>query len=293
MPDIKVLHQQEASLNVINDFVSAYQRLTIYQMQQKRTSVINNRVYTNGLLDAFIDVKKSAASLFKTKEDAIANGTLQFSTLAQNERRVAVFISFETKFSAETVYRTFEYFAQNVNKDTTDIVITGIRGKQLFPLFFPEDAPFTFFDLKESELSSDAQVPVIKHLLSYKHVDVYHPFFVSILQQVPTSSNISGEIILDENLQLDRQRRNFLFEPNRAQITHFFEIQIFAALFNQQLKEAHLATLASRITTLQSTEQNLQRERAIVARKKVKRLRSLENKKQRNRLAGMNFWHKA
>ncbi len=294
MSDIKELHQQESSLNVIGEFVSAYQRLTIYQMQRRREAVLNNRVYMSGLLDAFIDVKKSAAALFKGGDTKSKNKALEFSTLAKNGKSAAVFLSFETKFSAETVRRTFDYFADEVQKNkNTDLVITGVRGKMLFTQRFPKSQEYTYFDLKESDLTNDIQIPMIKHLLSYEHVEVYHPFFVSILQQKPVSNNINGDIPLDEVVQLDRQKRNFLFEPSRRQITHFFEIQIFAALFNQKLKEAHLATLASRITTLQSTEQNLEEERSKVMLKKTKLVRALENKKQRNRLAGMYFWHRA
>ncbi|MFZ1721179.1 MAG: hypothetical protein WAU07_01615 [Microgenomates group bacterium] len=294
MSDINELNQQESSLNVIDEFVSAYQRLTIYQMQQRRVAVLNNRVYMNGLLDAYIDVKKSATAFFKGDDKKNNKKALKFSTLAKNGKSAAVFLSFETKFSAETVRRTFDYFAESVEQQNDiDLVITGVRGKLLFNQHFPKNKEFTYYDLKESDLTNDIQIPLIKHLLSYEHVEVYHPFFVSILQQKPISNNISGDIPLDKEMLIDRQKRNFLFEPSRQQITHFFEIQIFAALFSQKLKEAHLATLASRITTLQSTEQNLEQERAKVLLKKTKLVRALDNKKQLNRLAGMYFWHRA
>jgi hypothetical protein len=129
MPNIKDLLAEEVSLSTINSFFSAYQKLTIYQMQKNRDQTLNSRDFSSGLLDAFIYVKQSLMNLWEKQKK---NETITFSTLKKNGKSVAVFLSFETKFSATATQKTFAFFSQQLAKGKTDIIIAGLAGKKLF-----------------------------------------------------------------------------------------------------------------------------------------------------------------
>ncbi len=288
MSNLKDLQLQQDSLITINDFFSAYQKLTIYQMQKNRDATINSRAFSEGLIETFIDVKQSIKKLFEKQSNS---SSLSFSTLEKNGKRVAVFIAFETKFSTDVIRRSFREFAKKSSENEFEIVITGATAKRLFHEYFPEGMQFAYFDIKEKNINLSENSDFFEHILQFEQVEVFYPYFVTIMHQEPQSSTISGDIPLgDKLLEAERQNRHFFFEPDKKKILHFFEIQILASLLQQKMREAQLATLGARITTLQYTQQNIEEERKKVSQQTVKILRKKDSRKQRNRLAGMHFW---
>lgn len=288
MPDIKDLHQQEQSLDTINDFFSAYQRLTIYKMQKNRTATINSRDFSNGLIETFIDVKQSIRKLFEKQGDS---NKISFSTLEKNGKSVSVFISFETKFSTEVFRKSFLHFRENIQDGASEITLTGNMAKRLFHEYYPSGTPYTYFDISEKNINVSQHNDFFSHILQYEKVEVFYPYFESLLSQKPKSDIISGDIpVGDTLLEAERQNRRYFFEPKKETILHFFEVQILRSILQQKLREAQLATLGARITTLQYTQQNIEKEMNKVKLQKLKTLKKQSSKKQRNRLAGMNLW---
>ena len=288
MPDIKSLKLQHESLSTINDFFSAYQRLTIYQMQKNRTATINSRTFSDGLIETFIDVKQALKKLFDSSKH---KDKISFSTLEKNGRSVAVFISFETKFSTEVFRRSFAHFKESIAEGDYEIVLLGSTAKRLFSEYYPEGTPFTYFDISEKNINISEKSEFFEHILKYETVEVYYPFFVSLLQQEAQSSTISGDVpVGDTLLEAERQNRRYFFEPDKQIILHFFEVQILRSILQQKIREAQLATLGARITTLQYTQQNIEEELHKVHALTRKSLKKQSSRKQRNRLAGMNLW---
>lgn len=288
MPNIKSLKLQRESLSTINDFFSAYQKLTIYQMQKNRVATINSRAFSEGLIETFIDVKQSIKKLFDTQKN---KEKISFSTLEKNGKSAAVFISFETKFSTEIFRKSFLNFKENLTNGEYEIVLTGSTAKHLFHEYFPLGTPYTYFDISEKNINISQHSDFFTHILNYETVDVYYPFFVTLLHQEPQSSTISGDIpVGDTLLEAERQNRKYFFEPDKKEILHFFEVQILRSLLQQKVREAQLATLGARITTLQYTQQNIEEELKKVHMRTRKSLKKQSSRKQRNRLAGMNLW---
>ncbi len=258
-------------------------------MQKNRTATVNSRTFSQGLIDAFIDVKQTIKNLWQQDKK---HDTLSFSTLTKNGKSAAVFLSFETKFSTETTKRAFDYFIASTRKTKTDLIVTGASGKRLFRERFPVGTPFTYFELTEKLTKVNQNLSLVEYLFGYERVTIYYPFFVTIMNQEPQHSTISGDIPLGEvEKEREQEKRHFLFEPDKKEILHFFEIQILASLLQQKLKEAHLATLGARVTTLQGTQQNLEDRLAQLQQTTMRTLRNKDNKRQRNRLAGMRFWN--
>lgn len=286
MPSVKQLKQEEASLSAIGNFFSAYQKLTIYQMQQNRDKTINSRKFFQGLLDTFVDLKQDLRRLIKTDEK---KNIVSFSTLTKNGKTVDVFLSFETKFSTSTNRQALEFFREVVSTRESDLVIIGATARRLYKEYFPEESNFTYFDLKETETSLKQNADIMRHLLTYETINVFNPYYVTLMEQKPQVETITGDFSLEETNE-EEEKKHFLFEPDKKKILHFFEIQIMSNLFQHKIKEAHLANLGSRIATLQNTQSNLETEMERVKRLKRKTMKYKANKKQRNRLSGMRFW---
>lgn len=287
MPSVKQLQAEESSLNAIGNFFSAYQKLTIYQMQQNRDATINSRSFFQGLLDTFIDLKQDLKHLLKTNP---TKNTISFSTLTKNGKTVDVFISFESKFSTNINREAMEFFSQNVTERQSDLVIVGITGRRLFKEFFPPHKEYAYFDLSEKNTDLKRNIDLMKYLLNYEQINVFNPYYVSIMEQKTQVETISGDILVDVKQQETKEKKHFLFEPGKEKIMHFFEVQIMSNLFQHKIKEAHLANLGSRISTLQNTQNNLEKEIEKVRHLKLKTMKYKANKKQRNRLSGMRFW---
>lgn len=289
MPSVKQLQIQEDSLNAIGDFFSAYQKLTIYQMKQNRDATINSRDFFQGLLDTFVDLKQDLKRFIKSNPKN--KEIISFSTLTKNGKSVAVFISFETKFSTDINRKSLQFFKNTISETDSDIVIVGLTAKKLFNEFFPQNTKYEYFELTEKDTSLKSNIKLLKHLLNYEKINVFNPYYISLVDQQPQVETISGDLDLSSSEEIkNTEKKHFLFEPDKEKILHFFEIQIMSNLFQHKIKEAHLANLGSRISTLQNTQNNLEEELEKIKRLKLKTMKYKANKKQRNRLSGMRFW---
>ncbi|GIK83389.1 MAG: hypothetical protein BroJett025_00110 [Patescibacteria group bacterium] len=289
MPSVKQLQSEEASLDTIGNFFSAYQKLTIYQMKLNRDNTINSRKFFQGLLDTFVDLKQDLRRLIKINPNN--KQVISFSTLTKNGKTVDVFISFETKFSTSINRESLSFYKQSVTGRETDLVVVGATAKKLFKEFFPESQTYTYFNLTEKNTDLRGNIDLMKHLLNYEQINVYNPYYISLMEQKPQIETISGDLSLTLDTETEKKEaKHFLFEPDKRKILHFFELQIMSNLFQHKIKEAHLANLGSRIATLQHTQSNLESEMEKVKRLKLKTMKYKANKKQRNRLSGMGFW---
>lgn len=289
MPSIKQLQSQESSLKAIGDFFSAYQKLTIYQMKKNRDATINSRDFFEGLIDTFINLKQDFKNLLS--KDKKTKDVVSFSTLTKNGKSVSVFISFETKFSTDINRKGLEFLKEKVSEIPTDIVIVGKTAKNLFAEIFPKNFEYKYFELTEKDTNLKSNIELMKYLLNYEKINVFNPYYVSLVEQLTQVETISGDLSISEvKEEKEEKQDHFLFEPEKNKILHFFEIQIMSNLFQHKIKEAHLANLGSRIATLQNTQNNLEEELERVTRLKRKTMKYKANKKQRNRLSGMRFW---
>lgn len=285
MSDINQIQNTQQSLNTIGNFFSAYQKLTIYQMQKNRDDTIGSRAFFTGLLETFADLKQDIKTFFESKGK---ESKIQFSTLAKNGKSVSVLLSFDTKFSSETNKNALQFFLDAVQETNSDIVIVGATAKRLFDQNTQgQSINYTYFPLTEETVAVTQNTDLVKFLLKYETIDVYGPYYLSVMNQKPQMSTITGDI---EYSPQEQKRRHFLIEPDKKSVLHFFEVQIVLMLLQQQIKEAHLANLGSRIATLQNSQNNLEEKLNLLKQEKYKALRKRSNKKQRNRLASMSFW---
>lgn len=291
MHNLKAVQNQQSGLSSLERFVQAYQEVTVYQMQRVRDTVLNNRIYMNGLLDIFVDIKQAQQKeeVKKLKESGATR--FSFSTLVKNGRSAAVFLSLDSRFAGNSTRAVFGLFAKYVTEHPdNDVMIVGALGERLFRSTFPDRTHYTFYELPENVVGEQLTT-LTKDLLQYENVEVFTSYFQTLLDQKPVQINITAAIPMDEQTHLEgRQNRRFLFEPAGKEILNFFEVQIFTALLRQTVEETRLATLGNRISTLESTYSALEDQLFKLGKAAKKAKRKEMNKKQRQRLSGISLW---
>ena len=288
--NLKAVQFKQTGLNSLERFVQAYQEVTVYQMQRVRDVVLHNRIFMNGLLDIFVDIKQAVEKQEFGQLRANKATHVSFLTLVKNGRSAAVFLSLDSRFAGNSTRNLFQLYAKYVRANADiDLIIVGELGARLFRNEFATKK-FKFYELPEVG-AGEALTNLTKDLLEYENVDVFTSYFQSLLQQDPIQVNITAAIPLQEQASLlDRKQRAFLFEPAGKQILNFFEVQIFTALLRQTVEETRLATLGNRINTLESTYNSLEDQLFKLSKDAKKVKRKEMNKKQRQRLSGMALW---
>lgn len=287
------LNQDKQFLSSFEQFVAAYQELTVQQMRQRREAITNSRRFTQGLLDIFIDLKQSMKQL--KPEDKNTPAAVSFSTLQKNGKQVAVYLTFSSKFTAALNRKVFAHFAQYLERTPGefDVVLVGETSRTFYQDRFPDPAAEPkHFILTEQDLSDKQLLPLAKHILQYERVVVFNPYFASLVEQHPQITNLTGDISLDnQELALtERAKRRFLYEPHGKEILNFFEVQIFLSLLKQTVKETLLAVLGARITALEGTQEHVDADIKRMHLQFLKVRRHLHNKKQHQRLASLQLW---
>lgn len=287
MPSLKKINEYHQFLRSMDQFIRAYQYITVGRMQKNRDKVLANRSYMNGLLDIFTDVKNSfKGKIWQANDDT---SVIELTSLKKNNRTALVLFTKDTRFSTHINRAVFSSFAQQVMRAQADVelVIVGKVGRYFFTTQFGE-RPHTYFDPEED---SDFLDKLISHIEVFGQVYLFIPRFQSLMKQTAVQLSITGDISQEFGAQKAvRENRNYFFEPDRNYVYRFFEEQLFAALVRQNHEESFLAHLGGQISTLESTQQTVKDSLLKVSLQRIKMSRTLQNKRQRERLSSMGLW---
>lgn len=300
MSNLSQLVNDKAFYTSVNDFMSTYQELAAMQMQRVRDSILQTRRYMDGLSDVFIDVRQSHYQKIKDliernkKANAAAlagkKQQLTLSTLKKNGKSLAILISPDSKFSGDITRKVFSAFRNYYQDTDKEAAVVGVIGERLFKQAFP-NKNYQAFQIPERMVDFKELIPLIKYAIKYQQVDIFYSRFYSLINQEPVTTNVTGDTSFFEQTQaVEREKRNFLYEPPLEEMLEFFEIQVFSSLIRQALHESYLANLGSRIITLDAATQNVALKNAKLDRQFIALQRHINNRKQRERIAGINLW---
>ncbi len=257
----------------------AYEEIAVMRMQRIRDSVLHTRLFITELNQVFVDVKtnykNTAANLLSGKKN---NATGQVSMLEKNGKNVAVLVTTNSKMNGEIIPKVFHEFYTYVNQHQTDIIIVGKMGKQLYEQM-SKLRPYTFFELKENQITNASLREIVIAMLPYKEINVFYGKFESLLFQNPTITNLSGDKI-EQKQDANSKPQLYVFEPSIEKILEFFETQIFSSLVKQTLNESELARYASRIRAMEEAMQNIDKKTKGLKYQGNKIKKLVSNKKQ-------------
>ena len=147
---------------------------------------------------------------------------------------------------------------------------------------------YKYFQISDNASGPDDFVEVVKYVVGYQKVVVYHGQFESLLAQIPTEQIVTGELPESEAKLVEQA--SYLFEPSLEVIIGYFESEIMASIFEQTIHESSLSKYASRMINLDRAVVNVQENIKKANYDKQKLRHSMMNKKQLGMLASMSLW---
>lgn len=264
------------SLLDLRKLIEVYEEVAATRMQKVRSAVLTSRQYLDGLLGVFTQVKAVYGK----------------STINRNGRSVAVFISANSGLYGSIVEKVFDLFLEFISQNKSNIVIVGKWGLKMIRDRRP-DLLYNYYDLSDQEVELETLGIIMRYLLQFEKIFVFHGKFRTIVAQDPVATPVSGDSItkLNTGSNVVVGKTDYLFEPELPEIVSVFEGEILASIFEQSLHEAQLAKFASRIFSLDKSMESIEDRFAKVSYTARRLKRNLNNRKQLGRVAGMSLWN--
>lgn len=286
--------QIKEEIGINKDFkllTRSYQEHAIGQINFARFSVLGSREFALDLEEVFSNVRAS----YNT---GVIKKTIK-KLIKKNGKDIWVLITANNKLYGELLQKTTRFFIdklKDADLNKIDLVIIGRQGKNIFDQSKIEKE-YKYFELPDVHVSPELLKDVCNTFLSYENVIVFYGKFNNIISQSPIEESLSGEIAEKETDSKnndtkieDNAKQHFLFEPSIEEILIFFESQILSLLMNQAVQESQLARFASRISAMETAQNNIQKQLNILD-KQEKVLKNMDaNKKQLELLAGRSLW---
>lgn len=281
-------------VDTLRMLTEAYEEISVLRMQRVKNSVLVTRDFLDRLISVFYDVKvgyrREILKRFGKKKDK--SGKVSFSTIAKNGKTVSVLITANAHLYGDIVQKVFNLFIKDIQQRSTDVVIVGRHGKELFDQK-NLGIPYTFYQVPDSNISSNELAPLTNAIINYENVIVYYGRFLNVVTQEPTAVNITGEQSFEGDEGVDeRNRLQFYFEPSLERILYFFETQVFASLMKQAAHEGELSRHASRIRAMEEAISHINDEynKLVNDLRRAKKLAA--SKRQLDSLSGVYLWSK-
>jgi len=248
----KWLKQEIESMGGFLTLVEAYQEIAAVRMRKVKRSVLSRREFMQGLNEAFAYIFYS----YKVYRESLKK-SLRGTILNTNGKTVSVLLSSNTGLYGSVIRETFDLFERDIKGKDTDIIIIGRMGKRFFD-YSKLKNQYEYFEMTDRGVDEENVSKLLEKVINYSNVIVYHGIFKSILSQTPSVTHVTGEVLKIEE-GLSGYATNFLFEPSVEKVAEHFEKQITSLLFEQVVFESSLSKYASRMVSLDSAADNIEK----------------------------------
>lgn len=285
--DREVIDELEA-LDTLQGIVRSYGEIASLRMRNIRDMVVKNRAFLTAIDDVFQDVLLAYRQRqLKLNLNRMSKKNEQITFLSHNGKTVKVLLSANTGLYGSVQDDTFRTFIKDLDETECEATIIGKHGLSLFSAEKGENYPYTYFDFPDYGTNQRLLAAIIKHLVQYTQVDLYYPRFESVIAQTPATLSISSETFLQPRKEA-KLTHEYIFEPTIEGVLAFFETEVFVSLFDQTTRESQLAKFASRITAMDSADENIgKRRHEVVIIKQV--MEHLESNRRQQTLMSSVF----
>jgi len=288
MQGLKYIKKETTTLQSLHTVAQVYQETSIGKIQEVRAGVLTTRDYLSGLSHIYYELKTSQSVQVAKLKESSRKESAKSSKL---QKTLFILLSANAKLYGEIVKDVYKLFIEAVEKEPdADVMIVGKLGERLFKEGGMK-RQHVFIEIPDSNLAPKDLEPVIFNIVKYENVVVFHGKFYNLMTQRATRASITGEALAEEEpATKDKETKQFLFEPNLEKLMKFFETQIFITLFRQTVHESELARYASRVNAMEESLQFIKKRQKELHSAKRRMSRSLQQKKQLERLSGMRLW---
>lgn len=267
-----------SNLHSLMDVVNAYEEIASIRMRRVKRSVLEMRVYLEGVHAIFEQVKSSY------KSDIPKN----YNTIREtNGKTAAILLSSNSGLYGAIVSETFDLFTSylKIHSDVVPVII-GKVGKRLYSSFINNE-DFKYFTLPDSGLHEMDIRKIFDEIVKYEEIVVFHGKFKDVLSQVPTMISITGDDLKSGMPKKNTDR--YIFEPDLLNILSYFEKQIVATLFEQTVYESNLSKYASRMVGLDAARYNIDKLLLDIEKNYQKYRHNKNNRKQLSKMLAYKF----
>lgn len=296
MTNRKTLIVENEGLLDLKALVEAYEEIAANQMQKVRQSVLQSREFMDGVTTIFTKVRNSYEKQIAALQKSGRKHVEEFSVLPRNNKTVAVFVSANSGLFGDIVERTFKMFVEYVNTNQ------GQSGKVIDPVIIGKlglrmlndrkiNLLYNYFDFPDDRVDYDSINMMMRYLLQYERILVFHGQFRSLVYQEAISTGVSGhELVASQQVSSADEKVSYLFEPSLKEVLQTFEGEILSSIFAQAMHESQLAKFASRMFNLDRSMENIEnRMKALnIERRQVEH--QINSRKQLGRIAGISLW---
>lgn len=285
-----ILENEIENLIGLNDMVKSYEEIAASRIRRTRDSVLRNRTFVDEIHEIFEQVifsyKNQIEALMKSKK---AKNSKEFSFINKNGKALYVFISANTGLYGNLIKNTFNLFLKTPKESSYDIAIIGKLGLSMWNESKLKEKYF-YFDFPDQDVNEAVLEEILKFIINYQKIIVFYGQFQNFIKQNATFSDISGNAISGE--PMPQESIKYFFEPSLEKILEFFEKQIFASLFEQTVRESQLAKIASRLTSLDTASENIDKQLLNMTAQKNRITHNTQNKKQLETFSSNLLWGK-
>ncbi|MBI2637569.1 MAG: F0F1 ATP synthase subunit gamma [Candidatus Sungbacteria bacterium] len=267
--------------------VETYETMAATSMRRVRNSVLQNRTYHLGLNSLYQEVKQAYRTQVMIRMKRRDGGEKDMLRIPHSGKTILVLLSANTGLYGDIIQKTFSLFSETVKNQSGDVVVVGRVGKTLFEENMP-GAQYRYFDFPDDKIEPEQLKVITDQLKEYEKVIVFYGAFKNFVEQTPSYSDISGDILGSEAVSTERV--NYFFEPSIGAVAYFFETEIFASLLEQVFHESRLAKLASRMVLLDGAMLNIDGATKKLFFKRQQVRHSAYNRKQLDQISGALLW---
>lgn len=277
MISIKAIKNNLLSLQSLTNMAGTYEEIAAIRMRKIKQTVVKNREFLEGLNDLYFKVSDYAQNY---KKALIAR--------QPSKKNICVLLSSNTGLYGDIIQNIFDKFVQDIRGSNADVVVIGRIGKKLVD-GSSLNINYRYFDLNDNVYDKEMISDILRYVLDYKNIVVYHGLFKSILVQSGYQSFITGdaEKIRQERIKLTREHLMVIFEPTPEEVAKFFEDQILSILFEQTIYENNLSKYASRMISLDFSIQKAEKQLIGLDLYLKKAIHRQNNKKQQIVMSGV------
>lgn len=289
MPNEKKFKKELAGVVSIKDTLETYEEIAAMRMRKIKNSVLRNREFLSGLDKLLNQVEHSyAAEVAVIKRSRKANAVGSISMLPNNGKVITVLLSANTGLYGAVIKETFDSFYEYIRNNDTDVLLVGKLGRKMYE-GTKKIKEYSYFDYSDSGFDEENTRKLLALLVKYQKIKVFHGFFENILQQVPKTSEISGDNVFTHS-QGQSGEINCIFEPSLEEVLKFFEVQILSSLVDQSVYESFLSKFASRMISLDIAVANTTKKINYMRYESQKLRHKKMNSDQLGVLSSMSLW---
>jgi len=285
MPTINEIKEQTIVVRSVGDFTNAIQQISTMRMVQLRGKVLKSRPFVeaaSAMLTEVASIRNSmdTASLLKMEKSNLPK--------PHSNQRAVIVITSNAGLTGSYNIEIYKKVAQvlETEKDS-DFYIIGKKGQEYFAggkfkvKNFPYEVPENF---------SIADLSRLVRVFDYygQITLIYSRFINTATRDVVTTSIVNP--VPDTDANDEKQPGKYTFEPGINELIEGISSKLRAALFQQQIFDAHLSQFAAQMVGMQTASDNAKTLLGELQLEYNKQRRKLIDKKISEVFAGSATW---